>query len=70
MENEIAPSGKDLFALTRKPNGIYCINGRSIPIRDDSTVCLNNSKPVVGVHNADNLGVRIGGTKIGVDVEK
>ena len=70
MGNQIALSGEDLFALTCKPDGVYCINGRSIPIRDDSTVCLNNSKPVVGVHNADNLGVRIGGTKIGVDLEK
>ena len=56
--------GVDNFHLTRKPDGVNCINGRSIPIRDDGTVGLDDTQSVVFVHGGDNTGVRIGGSKL------
>jgi len=61
--------GVDNFHLTRKPDGVNCINGRSIPIRDDGTVGLDDTQSVVFVHGGDNTGVRIGGSNLGVHVD-
>lgn len=43
----------DRFALRREPDGIYRVDGRVIPIRDDGSnviFCYNDGELVVAVH--------------------
>ncbi|WP_424982109.1 hypothetical protein [Maritalea sp. S77] len=58
------------FTLRPMPNGVYSIDGRLIPIRDDSARSLNDSKSVVGVYSARNMGVSLGGAAAGMDVKE
>lgn len=48
MFNPISGDGNnERFSLRPMPNGVYCVDGRVIPIADHSAVCLNDRKPIV-----------------------
>lgn len=54
----------DRFALSLGPDGVYRIEGRMIPIRDDraepvSTV--DDCQPIIPIHCAENMGICHGG---------
>lgn len=64
------PSGVDRFALLRKPDGVYLVDGRLVPVRHDSAVCLDDGQPVASVHGLDHDGVGLGCAVLGAHVEK
>lgn len=70
MSNECIGVESTRFDLRLEPDGVYCVDGRFIPVRDNSAICLNNSKPVVRVHVLNNGGVGLLGALRGVDVEQ
>ena len=70
MGNQIGGGAVDRFALRREPNGVYFVDGRTIPVRDNGAISLNDSEAVIGVHNGNNAGVGIGGAKLGVHIEE
>lgn len=55
------------FDLRRQPNGVYLIDGRAIPTAYDTALGIDDAKPVVLVHDADNSGVRLLWGELGVD---
>lgn len=62
--------GPDRFALLRKPDGVYLVDGRSVPVRNDGAVGFDHSQPVVLVRDCGHDGVSLGGAVLGAHVEK
>lgn len=70
MNGPIAGDVPDGFALRAMPDGIYLVDGRTIPVADDAALSVNHSEPVVSVEKTGNDGIGLGGAVIGVDVEQ
>lgn len=66
----IAPKENSRFDLRLGPDGVYRVDGRIIPIADNSTLGINNSKPVIGVHGLANMSISQAGVELGVDVKQ
>lgn len=66
-------TGLDRFKLHTGPDGVYRIDGRVIPIRDDGPKVvggIDNGQAVVGVHDHSHAVIGLVGRQRGVDVEK
>ena len=77
LENDFPPVSGDgnrgRFALRREPDGIYLVDGRVIPVRDDSAkggVTIDYSKPIVGIHGSEDSRINFSGSQLGVNVKK
>lgn len=66
----IRDDGFDRFELRRMPNGIYCIDGRIVPVRCDASDCIDDNQLIVRVNESGNMGKRLTGVKFGAHVEK
>ncbi len=53
MYESLTGDGPDRFALRRGPDGVYLVDGRVIPVADNSAGGVDDSKPVVGIHVRD-----------------
>ncbi len=42
--------GADRFQLRLEPDGVYRVDGRVIPVRDNAILGVDDRKPVVLVH--------------------
>lgn len=66
---ELAP---DRYDLTLGPDGVYRVDGRVIPVRDDRAKVIravDDRKLVVGVHGGVYDGERLVGAVIGMNVK-
>lgn len=74
MKNESFPvcgdGGQERFKLTRTPNGVYCVDGRSIPICDNGAISLNDGEPVIDIHGSNDNAIGICGAVLGVYIKK
>lgn len=66
----IDPKSADRFALLRKPDGVYLVDGRLVPVRDDGAVGFDYGEPVVAIHDAEHGGVGVCGAVLGAHVEQ
>lgn len=60
----------DAFALRSLPDGVYRIERRMIPVRDNSAVSNDDRKPVVAVHSGYDVTVGLLGCENRMDVEQ
>lgn len=58
------------FALRLVPDGVYRVDGRVIPVCDNAVLSVNDSQPVVSVHNSKNVGIGLLGSQLGVNVKE
>lgn len=58
------------FDLRLEPDGVYSVDGRFVPIRNYRAISLDNSQPVVSVHELNNGSVGLLGALLGVDVKQ
>ena len=63
-----APS-VDRFALRLRPDGVYFVEGRVIPVRDESSLALDNGEAVVRVHDRVDPSKDLGWGVLGVQIE-
>ena len=66
----VGDGGAERFALRREPDGVYRVDGRVVPIADDTTLGVDDRQAVVGVQRGSNMGVGRFGVMGRVDVEK
>ncbi len=62
----------DRFKLWREPDGVYRVDGRVIPVADNSAKeisTVNDGKPVVSVKRLCDMGVGVLGRQPTVDVK-
>lgn len=62
-----------LFALRRDPDGVYRIDGRVIPVRDDGAcaeVAVDHRKAIIPIHDRLNDSERLSGSVLGVNVKE
>jgi len=70
MGKPISGDGNDdKFSLRRMPNGVYCVDGRIIPVADDAARRVNNGESVVNVSDRSKSRKHLRGSKLGVDVK-
>ena len=55
-------------SLFLEPDGVYRIDGRVIPVGNDTTLRVDDGKLVLGVHDGADDGVGLSGRAIGVNV--
>ena len=67
---EIGGNTVDRFALTRMPNGGYCVDGRFVPVRDDTLNGVDDRKSVIAIHAGLDNEERLGWAVLGVDPKK
>ena len=70
MFQQIGGDASDRFALREDPDGVYRVDGRVIPVRDEAAVRDDNGEPVVGVQRLSDMGVGRLGREAGVNVEQ
>ena len=54
------------FALLREPNGVYCVDGRTIPVRNDAPDSIYDRESVCRVHRPVDDVKRLLGAVLGV----
>ena len=70
MVEQIGGPTVDRFELRREPNGVYHVNGRVIPVSDDSIRTIDHGKSVVPVHDLQYSRIGLVGVERCVDVKK
>ena len=58
------------FALTLCPDGVYRVDGRVIPVRDDSALSVDDGQPVVSIERKEDVSIGGLGSVLGVNVKK
>lgn len=56
--------------LRRSPDGVYHIQGRVIPVRDNAALGVDNGQPVVGIHDGKDVCMGLLGSQVSVDVKE
>lgn len=67
---QINPSQIDCFCLSLGPDGVYRVDGRVIPVRDEARIGVDHSKPVVPIKNLSDMGVGLLGRHSRADIEQ
>lgn len=67
--NEYRLVGKIDGSLWLMPNGVYRLDGRVIPVGDDTAISDDHSQLVVGVHRGEDMSVGLLGSQLGVDIK-
>lgn len=71
MYPAIAGDGNaERFRLLLEPDGVYRVDGRAIPSRDDPAACIDHGEPIVGIHSRCNNSIGLIGVVLGVHVEQ
>ncbi len=73
MFEPLLPGEPDRFELRRGPDGVYRIDGRAVPIADESSegrVAVDDRQSIVRVASLPNMGVGFLGVARGMDVKE
>ena len=58
------------FALTLCPDGVYRVDGGTIPISNHPAGGIDDGKPVIGVHSGNDVAVSLLGAMLGTHKEE